>query len=390
MPKMDGHVRGYIRTYTRQDGKTSYRAVVRYPDPDRPGQWLERTKVFHVRYEAQAWRAATIAEHAKNPQYRPQEQTVGGLLDRWLTTVARTRVRPSTLDTYTAKAKLAADRIGHIPLARLRPLDIQNVYGDLLTCGKAPATVQGVHMVVHAALATAVEWGWLLANPADRVKPPRIPSREITPPTPDQAAQLLRTAEPHRLYALWVFLALTGVRKGEALALQWGDIDETERVAHIRRTLTGDGRGRAFGPPKTASARRDVALSHALITVLQAHRTRQDAERLAAGPRWIDMGLAFTTSLGTWLGPSNIHRVFKQLVAQAALPPSTRIHDLRHALATRWLADGVQPRTVSEQLGHAGVGVTLAIYGHVVPAMRTQAADQDAQSLLTGVESEPS
>jgi len=384
VPKTAPSVRTYLRKYARQGGKAiSYRAVVRYPDPDRPHHWLERTKVFHKERDAKRWIQQVAAEHAQHPHFRPAtDVTVEDLLTRWLTTVAQPRVRPSTYRTYAGKAQLAIAHLGAIPVARLQPMDIQGLYRTLLDAGKAPATVQRVHVVLHRALADAVGWGLVAGNAADHAKPPRVPPRDLAPPDADQVARLLQAAQDDRLYALWAFLALTGVRKGEALALQWGDIDEAARVAYIRRTLVWEDRYRGFGPPKTASGQRAVALSDAVLDILRAHRQQQDADRQMAGDAWQATDLVFTTRHGRWLNPSNVHRAFKRLVVQAGLPPGTRIHDLRHALATRWLAAREQPRVVAEQLGHANVSITLGIYGHVTAAMRRDAADRDAADLL--------
>lgn len=102
----------------------------------------------------------------------------------------------------------------------------------------------------------------------------------------------------------------------------------------------------------------------------------------AAGSQWVEGGWVFTTRTGTWLSPRNVHRRFKQLLKLANLPETTRIHDLRHAMATHWLTQGVPVKVVSERLGHSSIAITLQVYGHVLPHMQSQAAQMMDAAIL--------
>jgi integrase len=101
---------------------------------------------------------------------------------------------------------------------------------------------------------------------------------------------------------------------------------------------------------------------------------RQLEERVAAGAAWLDWGLVFATTIGTPLDARNVSRAFAALLQRAGLP-SIRFHDLRHSAATLMLAQGVDPRTIIETLGHSQMGITMNTYAHVLPAMQRQAAD---------------
>lgn len=205
---------------------------------------------------------------------------------------------------------------------------------------------------------------------------------QIVPPTVAQAQVLLQYVETDRLRGLWWFVALTGCRRGEALGVRWEDVDFNAGTVTIQRTLTGKGAKRQLHDPKTARGRRVIALSTALVEALRLHRKQQLLERLAAGPDWQDSGFVFTTRSGKWLGPDWARRRFKVLVQEAGLPESTRLHDLRHALATTWLAAGVPVQVVSERLGHASIAITLQLYAHVLPNQQAEAAER-IDSLLT-------
>jgi integrase len=113
---------------------------------------------------------------------------------------------------------------------------------------------------------------------------------------------------------------------------------------------------------------------------LRAHRGRQLLDRVAAGERWQDSGLVFTSRWGTPIHPENLGKVMRPYLEQAGCSPQ-RFHDLRHSCASLLLAQGVSPRVLMETLGHTRIGMTLDLYAHLYPEMRQEAADQMDRAL---------
>jgi integrase len=178
------------------------------------------------------------------------------------------------------------------------------------------------------------------------------------------------------MHALWVLLATTGLRLGEALGLTWSDIDPEQRRLVVRRALQrlpGKGGGLALVEPKTRRSRRTVHLALGTVGALIQHRRRQAQEQLAA-PRWHDGNFVFTSPTGRPVDTCTLGKQFKQALANAGLP-RVRIHDLRHTAATHLLARGVHPKVVQELLGHSTITLTLDTYSHVSPALHAQVAD---------------
>ena len=128
-----------------------------------------------------------------------------------------------------------------------------------------------------------------------------------------------------------------------------------------------------FVEPKSARSRRTIALPSTVVKSLNRHRVRQLEARLAAGQRWQDSGLVFSTPIGTPLDGRNVTRAYKGILVGHGLP-TIRIHDLRHSCATLLLMQGVSPRVVMETLGHSQVSLTLNTYSHVLPALQEDAA----------------
>ena len=176
-----------------------------------------------------------------------------------------------------------------------------------------------------------------------------------------------------RLYAMWVFLLTTGVRRGEVAGLRWEDVDLIAGRVQIRQTRVAVGYDVDVGQPKTARSKRSLALDPATVEVLRAHRTAQLEERLFCGPAWQECGLVFVAPDGAPLHPDRITKLFDRAVLESGLR-RIRLHDVRHTHATLALAAGVHPKVVSDRLGHSSTTVTLDVYSHVTPRLQEEAA----------------
>ena len=131
---------------------------------------------------------------------------------------------------------------------------------------------------------------------------------------------------------------------------------------------------------KSLTSRRELTIPSVALAALRSHRARQIEERLRAGAAWTESGLVFTTSVGMPLdGPTVTHHM-QRLLARAG-QPRLRFHDLRHACASLLLGQGVHARVVMEILGHSQIGLTLNTYSHVVPALKSEAAEQINRAL---------
>lgn len=175
--------------------------------------------------------------------------------------------------------------------------------------------------------------------------------------------------------ALFTVALALGLRQGEALGLQWDAVDLQAGVLHVRVALQRTGKKWHLVEPKSARSRRAIVLPRVAIVALRAHRVRQKRERLLAGGNWQETGFVFTTRVGTPIEPSNLTKEFKRVLKQAEVP-DVRFHDLRHTAATFLLAQGVDPRTIMETLGHSQISLTLNTYAHVLPSLQREAADR--------------
>jgi integrase len=175
------------------------------------------------------------------------------------------------------------------------------------------------------------------------------------------------TVQGRRTYAMWLLLATTGMRRGEVAGLEWSGID-LDRVE--------------VTSPKSDRGRRVISLDPATVAALRSWRSTQAQERLSAGPSYATGDYVFTWEDGAPLHPDVITRTLKRLTAQAGLPV-IRCHALRHSYATA-IIESVQVdiKVLSERLGHAGIGITLDVYGHVLERQDEAAANAGATFIL--------
>jgi integrase len=166
---------------------------------------------------------------------------------------------------------------------------------------------------------------------------------------------------------------MTGVRPGELCALRWSDLDGS--TLRVQRALSYTADGWVVCDTKTSGSRRAIILGDLEQRALARQRKRQAVQRLQAGAVWQDDDLVFATASGRPHDARNIsRRVLPRLLERAKLP-RMRLYDLRHSSATLLLAAGINPKVVSERLGHSTTRLTLDTYSHVLPSMQQEAAE---------------
>lgn len=306
------------------------------------------------------------------------------------------RLKPSTMASYRKNVRLhVVPYIGDMRLEQVTGTRLTALYRKLETEGRADGegglsarTVRYISTIVHSALEAAVFDNRLAVNPADKATPPSASearSPEMATWSADQLRSFLtwsRSIEDE-LYPAWLLLAMTGMRRGEALALRWCDFDFAAGTVSIRRSVTvvktkGAGERLVFGTPKSGKAR-VIDLDPQTLAVLRSHRARRGATMLSLGR---DEALALGAINGEVRHPENFSGTFRYrlraVVKQIPDLPPIRLHDLRHTHATALLRGGIPVKVVSERLGHASPMITLQVYAHVMPGMQREAATQFA------------
>lgn len=369
----------------RQRGKDSWnlRVFVGWDPVTKQRRYLERT-IRGTRREASTALASLILEAERLAPSAPSRATVAELCEEWLAHAAPSLSPRTVVTTRGYLDQTILPGLGHVRVARLSAADLDRFYRRLLQVGGpkgpySPATVQRVHGMIRRALAQGVRWGWIAHNPAIDASPPKVPHRELRPPTPVEVVALFEAAQATdpALAAFLMLAASTGARRGELVALRRRDLDLPTAMLTIERGIVVAGPKLVEQGTKTHQARR-VSLDPRTVEVLTAHLTRQDELATSIGAAFLPNGFVFTNSLDgsiSWR-PESVTRSFRRLCARCGVI-DVRLHDLRHYVATRLLTSGIDVRTVAGRLGHRNPSTTLNVYAHFMPE-----SDREASAAL--------
>ncbi len=368
--------RGSVQKRIAATGKAAYRVRVEYdPDPS-TGHRRQSSETFRTRKEADRRLAAWLSEIERGTAVRPDTMTVADLMAAWLADVAAHRVRETTRKGYEDTIRLhILPELGTIAVQRLTTARVQAFYSAKLAAGTGPRIVQLCHLRLSQALRQAVRWQIVPANVCDNVDPPTVRYKRGGTWDADQLGQFQDAARTDGLAPLWELLAMTGMRRGEALGLRWRDVDLERASVTVAQSIVASNGAPITQEPKTAAGRRTIRVLPSTVAALRAHRAAWLARKLAAPPElWQEHDLVICTATGSPINPNNVQRNFDRIVAAAGLP-RIRVHDLRHSHASILLGNGVPVHVVSQRLGHANPAITLSVYAHVLGGMEDAAMD---------------
>jgi integrase len=367
----EGGIRREERTRTTKDGQTVtvtyWQATV---ELDRDPATGRRRRVW-VRAKTKAEAMAKIAAARKQIDSGVRDEpglTVGRFLTDWVELVLKPRVGASTVANYAQAIRLhIIPGLGRYKLRDLTPEQVDRLLRAKADAGLSKRYVGRIRSILADALSHA-ERRQLVSRNAGRLS--IMPSCEPTPEpralTAAEASAFVTAAlasgsdgaPERRLGVMLALMVAIGLRPGEATGLVWEDFDASAGTLTVsgsmKRTPSAGGRGYDLvrGSVKKSSAgERTIQLPPALVTMLGAHRRRQAAERLAAGPLWVDQGLIFASEAGTPLDPSNVRRAVTATARAAGLEGSVNPYTARHSAASLRLDAGQPLDQVADLLG---------------------------------------
>ncbi len=359
--------------YKRSDGR--WCGSIRHDDADgRP----DRTVLYgRTKSEVRDKLKAAIARVDDGAPVRDATATVSAWLKEWRETqLAASNLRPTTRALYTSVSKthLEPEPFGKITLDKLKPSHIDKLILELRAKDLSTSTVRQIYHVLRLALAGAVRDKHIARNPCEAVPRPTVERAEAKYLSAGDVGALLKAAESSRYHALLELIARTGMRRGEALALKWEDIDLDAGTLRIRGTLARVGGELVVTEPKTAKSRRTLPLSPAAVARLKWQRAVRTRERQRAANAWHETGFVFTTETGRPVDGRDLYRTI-QAAAKKAKLSGIGIHTLRHSAATAMLENGVNLKAVSDLLGHSSISITGDVYAHVSEKTARDAMD---------------
>ena len=288
--------------------------------------------------------------------------TLGAYLDRWLKDTAPA-LAPKTVADREAVVRLhLTPLLGRTLLARLNPSGIESAYASVAESSGLGAAEKAAS-TLHKALADARRRGLIGHNPAADARAPRSRPRPQPQISEGDLRRVIAAADEEGIGALIYTLASAGLRRGEALAAEWADFDPALGTLRVDRSLAYVGGRIIIGPTKTLGSRRAVYLDSEAVRRLQRHRAVQAERRLRAS-EWRTEAI-FANAAGDYQDPHNLRRIWVRVCKRAGV--KLTLHGLRHAFASRALANGASIASVAAQLGHSSPRTTLARYAHALP-----------------------
>jgi integrase len=332
-----------------------------------------------IRAQAQAEAAKILASVASGTHVDPSIETTAAFVERWLRDWADANVSNKTWTRYAQLLrKHLCNRVGALPIQKLRPADLQAVYAAMARDGLADRTRLHMHRVTSTMLKHAGQWGAVARNVATMVDAPRVKAKEIEILTLSEVSTVLEALRDKPIYPIVAVALATGLRRSELLALRWQDVDLDGAALRVEQALEQTARGGlVFRAPKTRHGRRTVTLPSSTVALLREHRKAQQEQRLFFG-----LGKAPADALvfSSWDGspylPATLTLQWRRAMQRAGL--TATLHSLRHTHASTLIAAGLDVLTISRRLGHGSPAITLGVYGHLFKTDDRAAAIMEA------------
>lgn len=325
-----------------------------------------------------------------------QTWTVEQWLTHWLETIAPPVITENAYIAYEVAVRVhLVPGVGAHKLDKLETEHLEKLYRKMTKAGAKPGRVHQVHRTIRAALNEAMRRKKLTESPAALARAPKVEEEEVEPYSVTQVKSLLDAAQQRRNSARWAIALALGLRQGEALGLQWSDIDLDEgKTLIVRRSRLRPKWKHGCAEPcdhkfgghcpqrvplrqetagtKSRAGKRGIGLPDELVALLKHHRKEQACERETAADLWQETGYVFTTPTGGPLNPRTDYTEWKRLLERAGAP-ERRLHDARHTAATVLLLLQIPDRTVMAIMGWSNTAMA-ARYQHIIAAIRRDVA----------------
>ncbi len=300
--------------------------------------------------------------------------TFNAYAERWLEEYAEIECKPSTVAGYRQilKSRLIP-QFGIYALDRISREQLKQFFAKLANAGLSRNTLRNTLCTIRVILNQAVEDDLIVKNPAARMgrftksEQPKFQATALTREESNRFLQAAQTVCPE-YYVLFLTALRAGLRRGEVIALQWGDIQfgasesDPNRYILVQHNYVN----RQFTTPKSKKNRR-VDLSRQLRRSLLELRDQKLLKAFSEGKAAIADILVFPSPHGAVLDPDNlIKRYFLPAIEHAGLR-RFRFHDLRHTYGSLLIQEGASITYVKEQMGHSSIQVTVDTYGHLIP-----------------------
>ena len=372
---------GNIQPRKTKHGK-KWQIVVDLPRDPVTGKRVRKFKtVSGTKKEAERAMHEFIRELEKGYHVTDDKITVAKWMDTWIELFIAPHVSPTTLSRYQGMIRrYIVPLLGSVQVQELKPLSVQAWVNGLKispASGKemSASTIKHTYHILKGAMDKAVQAGVIPVSPCNGIMLPKGQKKQAVVYDQSQIQQLIQAAKGTEMELVIDMELCLGLRRGELLGLQWGDIDwENSQINVIRNRVIVNGQS-VVKEPKTAAGIRTLDVPQPLMTKLKRHRANCAERRLAMGQVYTVSDYIIVHPDGKPVYPEYLSQMLTKLQKKAGLP-KCRFHDLRHLCASIMLLQGVNVKVAQERLGHKDITTTMNIYSHVMPSSAKEAADK--------------
>ena len=284
-------------------------------------------------------------------------------MPEWLHDKHKKKVAHTTYKRYVGlMEKWVLPSLGHIKIVEMNKHHI-NAFIDGMEGKVGPRSQQQAKALLSAAFAYLAKKEWVADNPVLKSDEVVCDKKEINPLTYEEVTKLIQHARGTFWHARWLIACFFGLRQGEALGLRWSNVNLETGELQVREQLQTIASVRQFVGLKSKASTRTLQLDPETIKVLKAHKTKQNAERLACGEKWQEWDLVFPTSDGSPLHPKVDYKAWQDGLKACGISKH-RLHDARHTAATLLYDEGTDIEVIRRFLGNSSVELTAKTYVH--------------------------
>ncbi|WP_049580230.1 site-specific integrase [Streptomyces sp. SBT349] len=350
---------------------------------DGAGKRIVKRGSGRTKTEAKAKLKEVLRDYDDGLAIAPTGYTVENAVTDWLTYGLAGRDAGTVANYRTLCTTHVVPALGR---RKLRDLSAEDVDKWLATKAKtlSTRTLRLLHSCLNRAIKRAMARDKVKRNVIELCSVPTgqlgRPSKSLTLA---QAEAILTAVEDDPLHAYVVVSLLTGGRTEELRPLTWAHVDldgQPDADPPIPPHIAVWRSVRSGGDTKTRKSRRTLALPGRCVEALRRHRERQEEQRGAAGKRWQESGLVFTSGVGTELDAHNVRRALRRAIAGAPgiNPHAWTSRELRVSFVSLLSDKGVPLEEISRLVGHSSTSVTESVYRKQIrPVIQTGAVTMD-------------
>lgn len=298
------------------------------------------------------------------------EFTFSSLAKEWLI-ISKKKHASKTFAMYESNIKFVNELFSDINIKDIKTIHIQRYINTL---EGSYSKISKRYLAIRSVMNYAVKMHLIMNNPCIGVELPKKTKTEFNTWDSKEINYFLDCLErdKNKWFTPMCIMLTTGMRPGEICGLKYSDYSKDNMALYIRRSMQNNGITKT---PKNEQSKRKIIITNKLKNCIEKQKKFQETQSKEFADKYTDSDYICTHELGQIIRPDVMGKAFRKLNKQYNMP-TIRLYDCRHTFATLMLKNGINPKIVSEMLGHKSIEETLNTYSHVLPDIQEEAVSK--------------